>query len=898
MLKRTIGLRAKILLAASLGMIVLLALIFFVARTVLLDSYVRLEKDKTLLQLDSAVALIKQLSDQLGTSVHDNAHWDETYKFIVDKNPEFLKSNFGDTSFNTLKVNAIFIVNSNGDILYKKGVNYLNGKPWHIPDMLVQAVSKGGQLIDPTKDHQSGLFWTPEGICIIAAYDILTSNEKGPRHGTLVMASLLSQPIIESIEKILGAKLSVEAITDEEIPIIFEQPSDNNKVVLPLSDKQIGGFALLNPVAGDVKLYLKTAGDRKIFEQGISSLKFLYWAALFAAFLLAVFSWLIDQLVLKRLANLSENVRLIGESATTSGRVEKIKGDDELNSLAHGINGMLERLDASQHALQLEKERAQVTLSSIADAVITSNISGEVLYMNSAAERLTGLKSSDANGESLQDLFQLMSEDKTTKINSAWFTNSSSIVDEVLLMRADGQEFIIRKSASILYDPSGLAFGTVTVLHDVTMLRIMSNQLSHQARFDALTGLANRYEFDRKAQAAIDDAFSTSLTHCIAYIDLDKFKLVNDSCGHIAGDLFLKELANHMQVKLRGADTLARLGGDEFALLLMACRLDKAQEIMHDLLNSIQTFRFEYDDKVFKVGASIGLTEISPKQALNLTELLAAADSACYTAKRDGGNSVNVYQIDDNRVKEQHKQLDWVSRIHAGLENNQFVLYKQSIQGLSKNAEPHCELLIRMQGDDGKLYPPGVFLPTAERYHLMPQIDRWVINEALSIISKKNINAAGIYAINLSGQSLSQDGFLEYVLSKIAQYDINARRICFEITETAVISSLDKARQFMQALHTKGCYFSLDDFGSGLSSFAYLKNLKVDFLKIDGMFVKSILNNKIDRAMVESINNVGHVMGLHTIAEFVENQEIIEVLKEIGVDYAQGYGVAMPELFE
>ena len=353
-----------------------------------------------------------------------------------------------------------------------------------------------------------------------------------------------------------------------------------------------------------------------------------------------------------------------------------------------------------------------------------------------------------------------------------------------------------------------------------------------------------------------------------------------------------------MQAKLRGADTLARLGGDEFALLLMGCRLDKAREIANDLLKSIQDFRFEYDDKVFKVGASIGLTEISPKKPLDLSELLATADSACYAAKRDGGDSVYVHQADAVEIKDKHNLLNWVSRINLGLENNQFVLYRQPILGLHEDAEPHCELLIRMKGEDAMLFPPSVFLPAAERYHLMPQIDRWVINEALSIIAKKGLESAGLYAINLSGQSLSQDGFLEYVLGKIAQHKINARHICFEITETAVISNLELARQFMQALRAKGCRFSLDDFGSGLSSFAYLKNLEVDFLKIDGIFIKSILNNKIDCAMVESINNVGHVMGLQTIAEFAENEEIIDVLKKIGVDYAQGYGVAMPALFE
>jgi diguanylate cyclase (GGDEF)-like protein/PAS domain S-box-containing protein len=892
------SLRGKVLLALSIGMLLLFGLVFFVARNVLLEAYSKLEADKTTIQINSAISLINEQAQQLSISVINNAHWDDIYYYMDKPSVQFTDSTMNATTHAVLKVNVIFIADNNGEVVFKSSLDYKTGKPLHIPSLLSQEIRANSLLIDTKKPNISGLFWTQEGIYIVSSVDILNGVGKGSRKGTLIMARLLDDELTARIGKIVDTELNIHALSDEEINSIAPNLLNNQKVIKAFSNGQVGGFALLESINADYKLTLSTAGNREIFQQGQSSLKFLYWASLLAALLLGAFSWLFNRLVLTRLNHLNDDIKQIGESATTSGRIENIQGNDELNSLARGINGMLAKLDQSQQALQFEKERAQVTLSSIADAVITSNVHGQVLYMNTAAERLTELESSYAAGKSIEDLFYLMTVDKTTKVNSAWLTNANSIVDEVLLTRSDGQEFIISKSASPLHDQNGVLFGTVTVLHDVTILHIMSNQLSHQARYDALTGLANRYEFDRKAQAAIDDTSKSSLTHCIAYVDLDKFKLVNDSCGHMAGDLLLKKLAIHMQAKLRGADTLARLGGDEFALLLMACRLDKAQEIANDLLKSIQAFRFEYDNKVFKVGASIGLTEISPNQSLGLSELLAAADSACYAAKQDGGNNVFVYQADDDNMKEKHNLLSWVSRINLGIENNQFVLFSQPIKGLHKNAEPHCELLIRMKGEDAMLYPPSVFLPAAERYHLMPQIDRWVINEALSIIAKKGIDAAGVYAINLSGQSLSQDGFLEYVSSKINEYNINARRICFEITETAVISNLDVARQFMQALRAKGCRFSLDDFGSGLSSFAYLKNLEVDFLKIDGMFVRSILSNKIDRAMVESINNVGHVMGLHTIAEFAENQEIIDVLKEIGVDYVQGYGVAMPAKFD
>jgi diguanylate cyclase (GGDEF)-like protein/PAS domain S-box-containing protein len=897
MFKKITGLRSKMLPALALGMILLFGLIFFVARTSLLQGYAKLEADKATIQMDSAKSLLEEQVTQLSLIARDNAHWDDTYAYTLKPDPAFIESTFNDAMYGNTKVNAVLIVNNQGEIIHKYGFDFITKKPWHIPDFLMQAATQGGVLVDTSKTETSGLFWTPEGVLIVSALDILDSNNNGPRRGTFILVREVNEEITQHIESILNTKIRLAAMRDDEIFEISPKLKDG-VVVKGLNDKQIGGFALIDIINSDTKLVFQTIGDRKIFEQGKASMKYLYWATALAALLLAVFSWIFDKLVLKKLAHLNANVIRIGQSATFTERVQEFDGNDELTVLAQGINGMLEQLDEAKHELQFEKERAQVTLTSIADAVITSDINGCVVYMNKAAESLTGITSSYAVGKPLQALFHLMTADKTTSVNSQWLTNPQSIVDEVLLGRSDGQEFILSKSASPLHDKDGGLFGTVTVLHDVTLLRMMSSQLSHQARFDALTGLANRYEFDRKAQTAIDDAQTSLQTHCVAYLDLDKFKVVNDTCGHMAGDIFLKQLANQMQIKLRSSDTLARLGGDEFALLLMGCSLEKANQIVHDLLKAIQAFSFEYEDKVFKVGASIGLTEISPKQKLTLSELLATADSACYGAKRAGGNCVHEYQANDGSMEEKSNLLGWVSRINIGLQNNQFVLFTQPLQGLKAGAEPHCELLIRMKGEDGMLFPPSTFLPAAERYNLMPQIDRWVINEALRIIADKGKDFNAVCAINLSGQSLSHDGFLDFVLDKIEQHGINTQRICFEITETAVISNLEKAQHFMRTLRAIGCRFSLDDFGSGLSSFAYLKNLEVDFLKIDGMFIKNIVNNKIDRAMVESINNVGHVMGLDTVGEFAENQEIIDILNEIGVDYAQGYGVAMPVLFE
>ena len=353
------------------------------------------------------------------------------------------------------------------------------------------------------------------------------------------MVRLLDEVLLQHMSTILGAKLSVEAMRDDEIYTFSPLLLNGKKVVIPLSGNQVAGFAVVESIGGDTKLVLTTVGDRKIFEQGQSRLKFLYWAALLAALLLGAFSWFFDKLVLKRLARLDADIKQIGESASTSNRVKDFSGNDEMARLAHGINGMLLRLDESQHALKFEKERAQVTLAGIADAVITSDNKACLLYMNAAAERLTGVIAIYASGKPLHQLFILMAEDKTTAVNSNWLVDLAANQDEVILVRGDGQTFTINKSASHLYDVNGLLFGTVTVVHDVTMLRAHSQQLIYQARFDALTGLINRYEFDCKAQAAIEDVAAGGHAHCLAFIDLDKFKIVNDTCGHAAGICYL-----------------------------------------------------------------------------------------------------------------------------------------------------------------------------------------------------------------------------------------------------------------------------------------------------------------------------------------------------------------------
>jgi diguanylate cyclase (GGDEF)-like protein len=437
----------------------------------------------------------------------------------------------------------------------------------------------------------------------------------------------------------------------------------------------------------------------------------------------------------------------------------------------------------------------------------------------------------------------------------------------------------------------------VLVFHDVTKAHEMAKQMGWAATHDSLTGLYNRGEFERRLQSLIERT-GAGARHALFYIDLDQFKVVNDTCGHAAGDQMLCQIATLIHGHMRESDTLARLGGDEFGVLLEGCGADKARSIAESILDEVRGLRFVWDEKPFMVGASIGLVEISGAD-LDGAHLLAAADTACYAAKDEGRNRIQVFNAADSETIRRSGEMNWVTRINRAFDENRFRLHWQAIESLQGDGstERHGEILLRMLDNDGLLVLPATFLPAAERYNQMPRVDRWVVRQSLRwLADQADMSRCG--SINLSGQSLGDEQLLDFIVEQLRETGVAAGRICFEITETAAIANLTRATRFIGALRERGCRFSLDDFGSGLSSFGYLKNLPVDFLKIDGSFVRNIARNPIDQAMVAAINNIGHVMGLATIAEFVESDEIKTLLTAQGVDYGQGYGIAQPEPLE
>ncbi len=427
-------------------------------------------------------------------------------------------------------------------------------------------------------------------------------------------------------------------------------------------------------------------------------------------------------------------------------------------------------------------------------------------------------------------------------------------------------------------------------------------RLVYQASHDALTGLINRSEFEQRLQRALLSALQQGREHALCYMDLDQFKVINDSCGHAAGDELLRQLALLLKGKLRERDTLARLGGDEFALLLENCTVQDALEVADTFRTEVQRFRFKWEDRIFAVGMSVGMVAIN-RDSGTTANLLSAADAACYVAKDRGRNQIHLYEIRDTDLARHRGEMQWVTRIHRALEEQRLRLSWQDIRRTdgAPGATRHVELLLRMLDDDGSEILPMAFIPAAERYSIMPTLDSWVIEETLNLCKRYLASPQAqhcLFAVNLSGASLKAPAFRGMLLTRLQENPVMGPHLCFEITETAAIGNLAVVNEFIEAMREFGCSFALDDFGSGLSSFTYLKNLKVDFLKIDGAFVRDIASNPIDRSMVEAVHRIGHQMGLKTVAEYVESDETLAVLRQIGVDYVQGNGVHCPEPLE
>ena len=598
----------------------------------------------------------------------------------------------------------------------------------------------------------------------------------------------------------------------------------------------------------------------------------------------------------------SSEVLLRRRDGTQVVALENSRGVRDASGRIVGYEGTVaditERKRAEQ-AIYAEKDRASVTLQSIGDAVITTDATGHIDYLNPVAERLTGWPLNEARGRAINEVLTLIDESTRKPViyslERVLLSGETSVPsDRNVLVNRRGEEIAIQETASPIRNREGVAIGAVTVFDDVTKERRLKRALSYQASHDALTGLINRREFDSRLESAVASAQRGESEYVLLYVDLDQFKVVNDTCGHSAGDRLLRDITSLLQTRVRASDTIARLGGDEFGVLLERCSLEQAERVADSIRQSIHGYRFLWGANSLSVGASIGVVRIA-RETTSAAAVLSAADIACYAAKDGGRNRVQVYERGHGTSR--HREMQWVARIARAVEEGRLELCAQRIVGISRAAAGNScfELMVRLREEDGTLIPPDEFIPAAERYNVMVMVDRWVVDRAITRL--EDCLRAGkplpMVAVNLSCTSINDEDFLDYITTRLGNEPV-ARALCFEITETAAVASLAKATHFMRELKARGCRFSLDDFGSGVSSFIYLKTLPVDFLKIDGQFSALVDHNPVDRSMVEAIVKIGRALQVATIAEKVESAEVLAVLQEIGVDYIQGFHLGEP----
>ena len=609
--------------------------------------------------------------------------------------------------------------------------------------------------------------------------------------------------------------------------------------------------------------------------------------------------------------------RLEGEQAPRRLEIQLINGNEsglwvEAQSSSiefHGHRAILTVARDVSYRKSLEvslsrsKRQAQYTLESIAEGVITTDNDGLIDYMNQAAEKLIGTNRDDAAGHRVGELFTLVDDTDRRPLGdpverSLAMRRRVNMGRRAVMVTSDGEhEHSVEITASPIRGPGSSISGAVVVFHDVGEIRGLTRKMSYQATHDPLTGLINRREFERRLDEAMDDAHAEEAIHMLFYMDLDRFKAVNDSCGHLAGDNMLREVANLIKEQVRDSDFVGRLGGDEFGALLIGCPIDKARQIATDICNAIADYRFVWKDKIFNIGISIGLVEISHVSG-TLQDVMSAADSACYVAKQQGRGKVHVYSARDEAVARERGDIQWLRRLQSALHEDQFALAVQPILAMAGGVDsgPAMEVLIRLPDGQGRVTDTAEFLRPAERYQLMPQIDRWVVNAALTAIASGEIKlpSGRSCALNLSGQTLGDESFLSFVVEALDRSGVAPSSICFEVTEASILSNVQHAQRFIEVLHGIGCEFSLDDFGSGMGSFSNLKHLPIDYLKIDGTYTHNLRADRVNQEMVTAMIKLARTMQFRIVAEEVEHQDDFDWLRDVGVDFVQGHFVDPP----
>lgn len=683
-----------------------------------------------------------------------------------------------------------------------------------------------------------------------------------------------------------------------------ELPSDQRSVVSmtfpveylhPLTNKSVrlGQLTLVNTLDGlesEITDQLKRILLLLVTGMGAAALAFI---------------WLYHRLIARHLRYIADYTRHFNYERLSAPLVlARPPGTaDELQTLTDAFNAMRRNLlqglnerDTAQHELLREKELAEATLSSVADAIVTTTADGKVKLLNPAAETLTGWPFAEASGRPITDIVMTVDEASGTRLSrllaEALEGGHAATREVATLVNRLGQRYRVEMAIAAVPDEHGI--GLVVALHDISEAEALTERLAYQATHDELTGLTNRRGFMGSLVQASETVRESGRPCVLMQLDLDQFKLVNDTCGHLAGDELLRQLARQLLEIVPIGVQVGRLGGDEFGFLMHDATTEQAQQLADRILQALEQYRFVWQDRPFTVTGSMGLV-IMDTEARNLQEVISRADVACFAAKEAGRNRLSWYRGGEVNLEQRHNELQLLATLRQAAELNWFQLYFQPIVSSVDADELHYEVLLRLVGENSKVISPGAFIPAAERYDLMATIDRWVVSHAISFLAaqERSGRPMPMLSVNLSGKSLNRQT-LAFVLERLDESSVPPENLCFEITETSAIANIKESTLFIEALRTRGCRFALDDFGSGFSSFTYLKTLPVDYLKIDGSLVRDIVEDHVSLQMVIAVNHIAHAMGRQTIAEYVESAAIADKLREIGVDYLQGYHIGIP----
>lgn len=862
-----VNLRRKTLLLSGIALTGLIIVLYAASSTILLLSLRKAEEHDVRQQVKDILVDFTQIQSEFSSRFSDWSAWDDTYTFIQNANNRYLKANLTPAVLANLKLNLVLYIDSSHRIVFGTGFDLKHHKNKPIPEAIRAYLKHDSRLLQhhSTNSHLTGILLLPESPMLITSQPIVTSQGQGPIRGTLILGRYLNSHEIENLTHIRYSSLSLYGLNSTKLPADIQAVRSSltkkqSILVRPVNEQTIGGYTLLNDIYGKPALLMRVSIPREIYKQSQTSLQYL-----------------ITFLVI----------------------VELVIGGI--------ILPLLGRLLLFQHELREREERYRAVVAQASEGIFLIDAhTNYFLEVNIALQNLLGYSCEEFLKLTLENVVVL--DSKSTSQNVQPITNTSYLTGEWQYCCKDGSLVDVEVSTNLISYEEKNAF--CIVVRDITQrkqaeaaLRESEKRLSWQASHDSLTGLANRRKFEQLVEQVINSA-NSAMQHALCYLDLDQFKIVNDTCGHVAGDALLRQVSSCFRIGLRKSDALARLGGDEFGILLYQCPLEQAAQIANMLRERIQQLRFTWQEKSFAITVSIGLVVININTQ-SLANVLSAADAACHVAKNKGRNRVHIYQPGDRELEQQRGEMQWVSRIPKALEENRFRLYYQRIVSLAATEckSEHWEVLLRLEEESGKIVSPMAFIPAAERYNLMHLIDRWVVSTLFAYLEQQYQRIGhyqpapsqpSMYTVNLSGDSINDEQFINFVQAQFAKFQIPPSIICFEITETTAIINLTKAAQFISELKAVGCYFALDDFGSGMSSFAYLKNLPVDYLKIDGVFIKDIVQDAIASQMVEAISRIATVMKIQTIAEFVENDDILLKLKTLGVDYAQGYGIAQP----